>query len=34
MTYAERIAEALNNAPEQTLVLSDIYKAINAMQCL
>ena len=24
------IAEALNNAPEKTLVLSDIYKAINA----
>ena len=29
MTFAELIAEALNNAPEQTLVLSDIYKAIN-----
>ena len=30
MSYAQLIAEALNNAPEQTLVLSDIYKAINA----
>ena len=29
MTHAQLIAEALNNAPEQTLVLSDIYKAIN-----
>ena len=29
MSYAQLIAEALNNAPEQTLVLSDIYKAIN-----
>jgi hypothetical protein len=30
MSYAQLIAEALNNAPEKTLVLSDIYKAINA----
>ena len=30
MSYAQLIAEALNNAPEQSLVLSDIYKAINA----
>ena len=30
MSFAQLIAEALNNAPEQTLVLSDIYKAINA----
>ena len=29
MSFAQLIAEALNNAPEQTLVLSDIYKAIN-----
>ena len=29
MSFAELIAEALNNAPEKTLVLSDIYKAIN-----
>jgi hypothetical protein len=29
MSYAQLIAEALNNAPEQTLVLLDIYKAIN-----
>ena len=29
MTHAQLIAEALNNAPEKTLVLSDIYKAIN-----
>ena len=30
MSYAQLIAEALNNAPEKTLVLSDIYKAINS----
>ena len=30
MSYAQLIAEAINNAPEQILVLSDIYKAINA----
>ena len=30
MSYAQLIAEALQNASEQTLVLSDIYKAINA----
>ena len=30
MSYAQLIAEALNNAPERALVLSDIYKAINA----
>jgi len=30
MTYLQLIAEALNNAPEQGLVLSDIHKAINA----
>ena len=30
LSYAQLIAEALNNAPEKTLVLSDIYKAINA----
>ena len=30
MSYAQLIAEALNNAPEKSLVLSDIYKAINA----
>ena len=30
MSYAQLIAEALNNAPEKALVLSDIYKAINA----
>ena len=30
MSYPQLIAEALNNAPEKTLVLSDIYKAINA----
>ena len=29
MSYPQLIAEALNNAPEKTLVLSDIYKAIN-----
>ena len=29
MSYAQLIAEAINNAPEKTLVLSDIYKAIN-----
>ena len=30
LNNAQLIAEALNNAPEKTLVLSDIYKAINA----
>ena len=30
LSYNQLIAEALKNAPEQTLVLSDIYKAINA----
>ena len=30
MSYPQLIAEALSNAPEKTLVLSDIYKAINA----
>ena len=30
MSFPQLIAEALNNAPEKTLVLSDIYKAINA----
>ena len=30
MSYAQLIAEAINNAPEKALVLSDIYKAINA----
>ena len=30
MSYAQLIAEALNNAPEKTLVLSDIYKTINS----
>ena len=30
MSYPQLIVEALNNAPEKTLVLSDIYKAINA----
>merc|ERR1719189_48192 len=30
MSYPQIIAEALNNASEKTLVLSDIYKAINA----
>ena len=30
MSYPQLIAEALNNAPEKILVLSDIYKAINA----
>ena len=30
MSYPQLISEALNNAPEKTLVLSDIYKAINA----
>ena len=29
MSYPQIIAEALNNASEKTLVLSDIYKAIN-----
>ena len=29
MSYAQLIAEALKTAPEQTLVLSDIYKAIR-----
>ena len=29
MSYAQLIAEVLNNAPEKTLVLSDIYKAIS-----
>ena len=29
MSYAQLIAEAINNAPEKTLVLADIYKAIN-----
>jgi len=30
LSFAQLIAEALNNAPGKTLVLSDIYKAINA----
>jgi DNA-directed RNA polymerase subunit RPC12/RpoP len=30
MSYAQLIAEAINNAPKKTLVLSDIYKTINA----
>merc|ERR1719483_827778 len=30
MSYPQLIAEVLNNAPEKILVLSDIYKAINA----
>ena len=30
LSYNQLIAEALKNAPEQTLVLSDIYRAINA----
>ena len=30
LSFAQLIAEALNNAPEQSLALSDIYKAINA----
>ena len=30
MSYAQLIAEALSNAPEKTLVLSDIYKTINS----
>ena len=30
LSIAQLIAEALNNAPGKTLVLSDIYKAINA----
>ena len=29
VSYPQLIAEALHNAPEKTLVLSDIYKAIN-----
>ena len=30
LSYPQLIAEALTNAPEQTLILSDIYRAINA----
>jgi hypothetical protein len=30
LNNAQLIAEALNNAPEKTLVLSNIYKATNA----
>ena len=30
MSYGQLIAEALNNSPNQALILSDIYKAISA----